>query len=165
MMCDKLSENQMNHIGDNRIAFIQAGWHREIVESGQKSFIDTFVASGGTRNRVDVFHVPGSYEIPLQAKTLAQSGHYQAIVAAGLIVNGGIYSHEFVANAVINGLMSVQLEVGVPILTMVLTPLNFQETEEHIDFFTHHFVKKGNEAANACVQTLLNRRALMRDGS
>ena len=70
------------------------------------------------------------------------------------MVDGGIYRHDFVANAVINGLMSVQLETGVPVFSAVLTPLHFHEHEEHRRFFTEHFLVKGKEAAQACLQTL-----------
>jgi 6,7-dimethyl-8-ribityllumazine synthase len=84
--------------------------------------------------------VPGGFEIPLQAKKLAQSGRYAAIVASALIVDGGIYRHEFVAEAVISGMMQVQLETGVPVLSAVLTPQRFHEHEEHQRFFSEHFV-------------------------
>jgi 6,7-dimethyl-8-ribityllumazine synthase len=147
-------------IENSRVAFIQAGWHSDIVEQGQRAFIQTFTEGGGKSEHIDVFDVPGSYEIPLQAKTLAELGNYDAIVAAGLVVDGGIYRHDFVANAVISGLMNVQLETNVPVLTMVLTPLNFHEIPDHIEFFTSHFLKKGAEAARACIHTLQNRAEL-----
>jgi len=146
-------------IAESRVAFIQAGWHRDIVDQGQQAFVDTFVELGGVRENIDIFYVPGSYEIPLQAKILAESGFYEAVVAAGLVVNGGIYSHEFVASAVASGLMRVQLDANVPVLTMVLSPLNFHETEDHTSFFSRHFLKKGAEAAVACVETIRNRSA------
>ncbi len=155
---DTLANSEI--LGDCRVAFIQAGWHRDIVDQGQRAFVETFARLGGHADNVDIFHVPGSYEIPLQAKSLSQSGVYDAIVCAGLVVNGGIYAHEFVANAVISGLMTVQLDSDVPVLTMVLTPLNFHETEDHLTFFSEHFLKKGAEAAEACVATVLNRADL-----
>jgi 6,7-dimethyl-8-ribityllumazine synthase len=74
--------------------------------------------------------VPGSLEIPLVAKRLAGSGRYGAIVCAGLIVDGGIYRHEFVAATVLEAMMRVQLEAGVPVISAVLTPQRFHETEE-----------------------------------
>ena len=98
--------------------------------------------------------MPGAFEIPLLAQRLARSGRYDAIVACGLVVNGGIYRHEFVADAVVSGLMQVQLETGVPVFSVVLTPLNFHESDEHQRFFAEHFVIKGQEAARACMQTL-----------
>jgi 6,7-dimethyl-8-ribityllumazine synthase len=77
-----------------------------------------------------------------------------------LVVNGGIYRHDFVAQTVINAMMQVQLETEVPILSVVLTPLNFHEHEEHQKYFFEHFKVKGNEAAIACVKTLENISAI-----
>jgi 6,7-dimethyl-8-ribityllumazine synthase len=75
-------------------------------------------------------------------------------VAAGLVVDGGIYRHEFVADAVISGLMRVQLDVDVPVISAVLTPHHFQEHEHHMSFFASHFEVKGKEAARACTNTM-----------
>ena len=138
----------------SRIAFVQACWHRSIVESGRDGFLRELERLGVSRERVDVFEVPGSLEIPLHAKLLAKTGRYAAIVAAGFVVDGGIYRHEFVAQAVIDGLMSVQLETEVPVLSMVLTPQRFHEHDDHVAFFTGHMTKKGAEAAIACVHTM-----------
>jgi 6,7-dimethyl-8-ribityllumazine synthase len=92
----------------------------------------------------------------LQAKLLAKSGKYAAIVAAGFVVDGGIYRHEFVAASVIDGLMSVQLESEIPIISVVLTPQRFHDHEDHLQFFLRHFTKKGEEAALACAATIEN---------
>ena len=70
------------------------------------------------------------------------------------VVNGGIYRHEFVAQAVLDGMMSVQLATGVPVLSAVLTPHNFHDSAEHHRFFFDHFRVKGREAAGACVEIL-----------
>ena len=75
-------------------------------------------------------------------------------MACGLVVDGGIYRHDFVATAVIDGLMRVQLDTGVPVLSCVLMPHAFHEHEEHREFFARHFVLKGQQAAQACVQAL-----------
>ena len=68
------------------------------------------------------------------------------------------------AAAVIDGLMRVQLDTGVPVLSAVLTPRDFHEHDEHRRFFAEHFVKKGAEVAQACLQTLANFRALENGG-
>lgn len=59
---------------------------------------------------IDVFEVPGALAIHLHAKLLAKTGRYSAIVAAALVIDGGIYRHEFVAQTVVNALRLVQLE-------------------------------------------------------
>jgi 6,7-dimethyl-8-ribityllumazine synthase len=103
--------------------------------------------------QVDVFDVPGAFEMPLLAKRLAVAG-YEAVVAAALVVDGGIYRHDFVAAAVVNGLMQAQLDTGVPMFSVSLTPHHFQPSEAHQRFFAAHFVEKGAEAAQAVSQVL-----------
>ena len=143
-------------LGNQRVAFVQATWHREIVDQARDAFLERIAALGIPEDRVDCFEVPGSLEIPLQAQLLAKSGRYAAIVASGLIVDGGIYRHDFVADVVLDAMMRVQLETEVPVLSVVLTPLHFHEHSEHQQFFFDHFRVKGAEGADACAQTLRN---------
>jgi 6,7-dimethyl-8-ribityllumazine synthase len=137
------------------IAFVQACWHRDLVDRCRDSFRATVAEQGGGR-AVEMFEVPGSFELPLHAQRLARSGRYDAVVAAGLVVDGGIYRHEFVAGAVIDALMRVQLDTEVPVISVVLTPQHFHEHTTHAEFFHKHFVVKGAEAANACWATMAN---------
>lgn len=150
---------QLDHSAP-RIAFVQACWHREIVDQCRRAFVAEMEKLGHPPGQIDFFEVAGAFEIPLHAKLLARSGKYAAIVAAGLVVNGGIYRHEFVAQAVINGLMQVQLETAVPVLSAVLTPHHFHAHEEHQSFFHEHFVVKGGEAARACADVIGKVRTL-----
>lgn len=129
-----------------RYAFIQANWHFDIVRQALVGFQQKIPAQD-----IDVFTVPGAFEMPLLARDLAKTGKYAAVVAAALVVDGGIYRHEFVAQAVVDGLMQAGLETGVPVLSVSLTPHSFQETEHHIAIFEKHFVQKGLEAADAAL--------------
>ena len=138
-----------------RVAFVQSSWHREVVEECRVAFLQEIEARGIAPAHIDLFEVPGSFEIPLHAQILAKTRRYTAIVAAGLVVDGGIYRHEFVADTVIKALMDVQLRTEVPIFSAVLTPQQFHETEVHYDFFRRHFAIKGVEVAAACAETLL----------
>ena len=150
-----------NSAGSLRIAIVSASWHRDIVERAHEG-----IAAEMSRQGVDpgtaLTHiaVPGAFEIPLHAKKLAESGRFDAVIACALIVNGGIYRHEFVTSAVIDGLMRVQLDTGMPVFSAVLTPRDFHEHEEHRSFFASHFVKKGEEVASACLATLRSLRQL-----
>lgn len=135
------------------IAFVQSCWHRDIVDQAR----DGFLAEVGDKATVELFEVPGAFELPLHARVLADSGRFDAVVAAGFVVDGGIYRHEFVADAVISGLMRVQLDSGVPLFSSVLTPQQFHESETHIAFFSDHMVHKGHEVADTCLQTLAAR--------
>ncbi|MDB5582607.1 MAG: riboflavin synthase subunit beta [Bradyrhizobium sp.] len=137
-----------------RVAFVQSSWHREVVEECRIAFLGEIEARHITN--VDLFEVPGSFEIPLHAQILAKTRRYTAIVAAGLVVDGGIYRHEFVADTVIKALMDVQLRTEVPVFSAVLTPQQFHESAAHLDFFRRHFALKGVEVAEACANTLLS---------
>jgi 6,7-dimethyl-8-ribityllumazine synthase len=137
-----------------RIAFVQSQWHRDVVMECQTAFLVEAAARHIPRSAIDIFEVPGSFEIPLHAQILAKTRRYTAIVAAGLVVDGGIYRHEFVADTVIKALMDVQLRTEVPVFSAVLTPQQFHETEVHYDFFRRHFTIKGIEVAAACAETL-----------
>lgn len=150
--------NQTNLLPQNqKIAFIQANWHADIVGEARKAFVKDMEAAGIKPDHIDVYDVPGSLEIPLQAKKLIETGDYAIVVCAGMIINGGIYHHEYVNHAVLDGMMRVQLDTGVPVLSVVLTPLNFREgNEAHEKFFFDHFKIKGQEAAYACIETLKN---------
>jgi 6,7-dimethyl-8-ribityllumazine synthase len=103
--------------------------------------------------RVDYFRVPGACEIPLKCKQLLSSGDYVLAVGAGLVVDGGIYRHEFVAQTVVNALMQVQLELGLPVLSVVLTPKE-EWHDEHHAFFFDHFKIKCAEAAGVVSELL-----------
>ncbi|NKF20972.1 6,7-dimethyl-8-ribityllumazine synthase [Solimonas marina] len=134
-----------------RVAFIQSCWHREIVDRAHAGFVEQMMQASWSADAIEHFTVPGAYELPLQARLLAKSGRYAAVVAAGLVVDGGIYRHDFVAHAVIDGLMRVQLDLEVPVLSVVLTPHHFHEHDFHRQLFHGHFFEKGREAAQACV--------------
>ncbi|MGB7319585.1 MAG: 6,7-dimethyl-8-ribityllumazine synthase [Planktotalea sp.] len=136
-----------------KIAFIKARWHSDIVDQALVGFEADMDGVDATV-QIAAFDVPGAFEMPLLAKKLGTSGEYDAIVCAALVVDGGIYRHDFVAAAVVNGLMDAQMSTGVPTFSVSLTPHHFQHTPEHIGFFTDHFVKKGAEAAQAVRATL-----------
>jgi 6,7-dimethyl-8-ribityllumazine synthase len=89
-----------------RIAFVEAQWHSDIVHQARDAFLEEMARLGVARERIDIFDVPGAFEIPLHAKRLANSGKYAAIIGCALVVDGGIYRHEFVANTVVSTLMS-----------------------------------------------------------
>jgi 6,7-dimethyl-8-ribityllumazine synthase len=134
-----------------RIAFVQSAWHRDVIEECRLAFLAEIEQRGIEPARIDLFEVPGSFEIPLHVQLLAKTRRYTAIVAAGLVIDD-----EYVAETVIKALMEVQLRTEVPVFSAVLTPQQFHETAAHYDFFRKHFATKGVEVAEACANTLLS---------
>lgn len=135
-----------------RFAFIKAQWHADIVDRALEGFCEIIPDA-----QVDVFDVPGAFEMPLLARDLAESGRYGAVACAAFVVDGGIYRHDFVAQAVVDGLMRAGLDTGVPVLSVSLTPHQYQETEHHNAIYRAHFVEKGREAARAALGVLAAR--------
>jgi 6,7-dimethyl-8-ribityllumazine synthase len=133
-----------------KVAYVQAGWHAEITDRCKEAFAAEMKRSEWDDSEIEYFSVPGSLELPLMAKRLAQSGDYAAVCLSGFVVDGGIYRHEFVAQAVLNGIVQVSLETEVPVLSAVLTPQQFHETVTHVQFFSEHMLVKGKELAEAC---------------
>lgn len=138
-----------------RFAFIKAQWHVDIVDRALDGFCEVVPPE-----QVDVFDVPGAFEMPLLAQTLARQGGYDAIACAAFVVDGGIYRHDFVASAVVDGLMRVGLDAGMPVLSVSLTPHQYQETDHHNAIYRAHFVTKGREAAQAALRIINVKTAL-----
>lgn len=145
--------------GSRAVAVIASRWHQDIVAQGTAA-IRSELDRAPLPPTVDLFEVPGAFEIPLHARRLCESGRYDAVIACALVVNGGIYRHEFVASTVVDALMRVQLETDVPVFSAVLTPRDFHEHEAHQQFFRRHMAIKGQEVATACLATLTSLAAL-----
>lgn len=79
-----------------RVAVVSAQWHAEIVDRAVDSFCARLEELGTAT--VDVHRVPGAFEIPLLVRRLAVSGQYDGIATSALVVDGGIYRHEFVCS-------------------------------------------------------------------
>lgn len=146
------------------IAFIKAQWHADIVDRAHEGFVAA-AADLLPGADIETFNVPGAFEMPLLAQRLAQTGKFDAVVAAAFVVDGGIYRHDFVAGAVVTGLMQAQLATNVPVFSVSLTPHNYQPVEVLTAFYREHFVKKGAEAAEAVRQVLALSAALDADAA
>ena len=133
------------------IAYVQAAWHTDITDHCRSAFLTELAGHGYKESDVQFFSVPGSLEIPLMARKLARTGRYAAVCASGLVVDGGIYRHDFVAQAVLQGIVQTSLDTEVPVLSAVLTPHHFHEHSVHEEFFKQHMHTKGKELAEACV--------------
>jgi 6,7-dimethyl-8-ribityllumazine synthase len=142
------------------IAYVQASWHTDITDHCKTAFIAEVTRHGYRPDDLEFFSAPGSLEIPLMAKKLAKTGRYAAVCASGFVVDGGIYRHDFVAQAVLQGIVQTSLDTEVPVLSAVLTPHHFDGHAVHAEFFKEHMRTKGRELAEACVSIVEKLSAL-----
>ena len=138
-----------------RVAFIQSCWHKDIVDQFRVSFDRRLRKLEQDAVHIDFFEAPGVIEIPLLANRCANSCAYDIIVVCGLVVDHGIYRHEFVAQSVLDTIMGVQMNTNTPVIYGILTPQDFL-SDGREEFFYQHFAVKGEEAAEACAKTIQN---------
>lgn len=109
---------------------------------------DALVRHHVNADDVDVAWVPGSFEIPLIAKKLAQSHKYDAIICLGAVIRGGTPHFEYVAAEVTKGVAMVGLETGLPVIYGVITADTLEQAIERAG------TKEGNEGAKAAVSAI-----------
>lgn len=105
---------------DARYAVLASRWNAAIVDALVEGARRAFAQHGVPGSQVEVFRVPGAWELPVLAAQLARSGDYAAIVALGCVVRGETRHYEHVADECARGLMRVALDSGIPVLNGVL---------------------------------------------
>lgn len=111
--------------------------------------LDALRRTGASEERIDVYRVPGAYEIPLAAKKLAGSGRFDAVICLGAVIRGATPHFDYVANEVAKGIATVSLETSVPVTFGVLTT---DTLEQAIERAGSKAGNKGFEAAMAAVE-------------
>ncbi len=129
-----------------RMGIVVARFNDLLTEELLKGALDCFERHGV--ESVDVVRVPGSFEIPLVAKKMAESGKYDAVLALGAVVRGETKHFDLVANEVAKGVAKVSLDTGVPVIFGVIA------VEDELQGFNRAGVKsnKGFEYAMAALE-------------
>jgi 6,7-dimethyl-8-ribityllumazine synthase len=107
-----------------RFAIVVGRFYEDLAEKLVASARAAFEEAGG---EVDVFDVPGAYELPLAARYCADSGRYAGVAALGAVIRGETTHYDYVCNECARGLMDVQLSTGVPCGFGVLTVENLEQ--------------------------------------
>jgi 6,7-dimethyl-8-ribityllumazine synthase len=110
---------------------------------------DALVRHGVSAENIDVAWTPGSFEIPLIAKKMAQTGKYSAIICLGAVIRGGTPHFEYIAAEVIKGIAAVNLETGVPVIYGVITADNLEQAIERAGTKAGN---KGFDAAESAIE-------------
>ena len=111
--------------------------------------VDTLGSRGALDSHIDVFWVPGAFEIPQAARVFASSGRYDAIVALGVVVRGGTPHFDYVCRAVTDGVREVIRDTGIPVAFGVLTTDDSEQALARAGGSEGH---KGCEAAEAAIE-------------
>jgi 6,7-dimethyl-8-ribityllumazine synthase len=144
-----------------RIAILRALFNPQITDGLLQGARDALAEWGADPRRVQVFDVPGAFELPLVAQAAARSRRFDAIVALGAVIRGETDHYEHIAREAAAGLARVARETGVPVGFGVLTVRRAAHARARSGRTGHN---KGGEAARAAVLTLHTLRALRARG-
>ena len=134
-----------------RFAIVASRFNRFVTDRLVDGAIDGVRRHGGQEDNIDVFWVPGAFEIPLIARELAKAGKYCGIICLGAVIKGETAHFEYISSAVTQGLMDVNLEYGTPVSFGVLT--SYTE-EQALVRSADNDKNKGSEAASAVLEMI-----------
>ena len=123
--------------------------------------LEDFERHGVSRDDVDVVWVPGSFELPVVAKSMAKSGAYDAVVAIGVVVRGATAHYDAVVAGATSGVLGASTDSGVPVIFGVLT---CDTMEQALDRAGGKVGNKGGEAASTAIETASVLKQLRSDG-
>ncbi|MEU3492161.1 6,7-dimethyl-8-ribityllumazine synthase [Kitasatospora cineracea] len=152
-----LSPETLENTADLRVAVVAAQWHQQVMDGlldgARRALAELGVDGGAT-----VLHVPGTFELPVAAKRLADAG-YDAVVALGVVIRGGTPHFDYVCQGATLGLTQVSVDTGVPVGFGVLTCDTEQQALDRAGL-PGSAEDKGHEAVTAAVATAAALRAL-----
>ena len=131
-----------------RLAIVVSRFNSFITERLLAGALDVLVRAGAGDKQVEVVRVPGSFEIPVAAKRLAETGRYHALVCLGCIIRGQTQHFDYISAEVTRGIQLAAVETGVPIAFGVLTTDTLEQAIDRAG------AKSGNKGADAALSAV-----------
>jgi 6,7-dimethyl-8-ribityllumazine synthase len=138
-----------NLLAENlQFGIVVSRWHDLVNNRLLEGAIDTIVRHGGAADNIEIAYVPGSYEIPLMSKKMAESKKYAAVIAIGTIIRGQTLHFDLIAAEAVKGISQASLNSGVPISLGILTTDSLEQAFERAGS------KQGNKGAEAALAAI-----------
>ena len=131
-----------------KVGVVVAEWNKEITEKLLKGALDALKKYGVWDNNVEVYTVPGSYELTFGSHVLAQASSIDGVIALGCVIKGETKHDEYICNAVAQGLTNVSLQQNKPTIFGLLTTNTMQQAKDRSGG------KHGNKGEEAAVTLL-----------
>ncbi len=136
--------------GENlRIGVVVGRFNEFVTQPLLEGALDTLRRHGVADDRIDVAWTPGSFEIPMVAKRMADAGGYDAVICLGAVIRGSTPHFEYVSSNMASGIFRAGYDSGVPVIFGVLTT---NTVEEAIDRAGAKSGNKGRDAATAAIE-------------
>ena len=143
-----IHEGQLNGQGF-RFAIVASRWNDFISSRLVEGALDALERLGADEKQVEVYRVPGSFEIPLLALRLAESEKFDAVICVGTIIRGQTPHFDCISSEVTRGIGEAGLQTGVPVVFGVITADNMDQAIERAGV---KLGNKGFEAATTAVE-------------
>jgi 6,7-dimethyl-8-ribityllumazine synthase len=140
-----------------RIGIVVSRWNEFITKQLLVGALDGLRRHGVDKNDITVAHVPGSFELPVVCKRLAERGDVDAVIALGAIIRGATTHYDHVASAATSGIAQVSVQTGVPCIFGVITT---ESIEQAIERAGTKAGNKGFEAATTAIEMARVLRAI-----
>jgi len=138
-------------IRNKKFALVAGRFNSFVVEHLINGAKDSLLKHGADETDIELFYVPGAFEIPLALKKTARTGRYDGIVALGAVIRGGTPHFEYVAGECVKGISQVSLDSEIPIAFGVLT---VDTVEQAIERSGANSENKGAEAAESVIRMI-----------
>ena len=142
-----------------RFAIVVSRFNETITDRLRSGAADALMEAGAAADAVEVFAVPGAYELPQAARCAAETGRFDAVICIGCVIRGATPHFEYISSAVAHGIMQASGDTGVPIAFGVLTTDSEAQAEERAGPGRDN---KGFEAAAAAIEMAVLFRRLGR---
>jgi 6,7-dimethyl-8-ribityllumazine synthase len=132
-----------------RCAIVASRWNDFLTARLVEGALDTLERFGAAADSVEIFKVPGAFEIPIAARKIAETGRFDALICLGAVLRGQTPHFDFVAGEATKGIGQVMMQTGVPIAYGIITA---DTLEQAIDRAGVKAGNKGSEAAMVAVE-------------
>ncbi|MGK9476694.1 6,7-dimethyl-8-ribityllumazine synthase [Melioribacter sp. OK-6-Me] len=143
----KITEGLLNAEG-KKFAIVVSRFNEMVSKQLLNGALDCLIRHKAAESNIQVFWVPGSFEIPLTAQKLAQTKKYDAIICLGAVIRGGTPHFEYVASEVAKGIANVSLNTELPVIFGIITADSMEQALERAG------VKAGNKGWDAALSAI-----------
>ena len=131
-----------------RFAVVASRWNSFLTEKLVEGALDALERLGADEKSIEIFKVPGSFELPLTALKVAESGRFDAVICIGVVIRGDTPHFDYVAGEAAKGTAQASIETGVPVLFGVVTADTLEQAINRAG------VKSGNKGFEAAMSAI-----------
>ena len=132
-----------------RFAIVVSHWNEALTSRLADGAVEAIYEAGADPESIEIFRVPGSFELPVACLKAAQTGDFDAVIALGVVIRGDTPHFNYVAGQAAEGIMQASMQTGVPVLFGVITANDLEQAEQRTG---EKHDNKGYEAALSAVE-------------